>query len=183
MDEIWKPLVGAETSHIISNKGRIIKKAFVDTLGRHWGDRELKPCVTPNGYMLILIWNNNGKFRDLVHRLVAKTFIPNPKNLPQVNHKDECKTNNSVDNLEWCTVSYNQTYGTKIERTIATHNARKTKCAEKAVAQLSLDGVLIKIHKSMSEAARCGFSIGDIHRCCNGQRHTCGGYKWRYAIL
>lgn len=181
MEETWKPLVGAEISHIISNRGRIIKKAFIDTLGRHWPDRELKPCVTPNGYMLALIWNEKVKFRDLVHRLVAKTFIPNPENLPQVNHKDENKQNNCVENLEFCTASYNQRYGTNIERTIATHNKRITKRAEKAVEQLSIDGELLNTHKSIHAAARCGFSVGDIHRCCNGQRKTCGGYIWRYA--
>lgn len=181
MIEEWRPLAGAESSHIISNTGRIIKKAFTDAIGRHWGDRELKPCKTPNGYMLALIWNEKTKFRDLVHRLVAKTFISNPNNLPQVNHKDENKQNNVVSNLEWCDASYNQTYGTNVERTIATHNAHKTSRAERPIVQKSKDGIVIRIHKSMSQASRdCGVSIGDIHRCCNGHRKTCGGFLWEH---
>ena len=69
-----------------------------------------------NGY-LVVCFNRNGVKKNLrVHRLVAQAFIPNPLNYPIVNHKDECKTNNAVDNLEWCDVKYNDNYGTRNER-------------------------------------------------------------------
>lgn len=94
---------------------------YVDDSGkvysRKYGDlRELKQYPKTYGYLYVALSRNCKKDYVRVHRLVAETFIPNPDNLPEVNHKDEDKTNNRVDNLEWCTSRNNRMYGTRRER-------------------------------------------------------------------
>lgn len=103
MTEEWKPIL----SH------RRLKNYEVSSFGRIRKISEHKICKTQldsNGYVYFM------SYTIRVHRLVAIAFIPNPNNLPQVNHKDENKSNNDVDNLEWCTAKYNNRYGTKLER-------------------------------------------------------------------
>lgn len=87
----------------------------VSTLGevRNRTTMQVLRQVKSGGYMQVII---EGKYRRYVHRLVATAFIPNDDNLPQVNHKDENKTNNNVDNLEWCTPKYNSNCGTQSEK-------------------------------------------------------------------
>lgn len=113
MMEVWKPIDWLQEfsgCFEVSNLGN------VRTTGC---DRRHPHLMTPsmlNGY-LVVCFNRNGVKKNLrVHRLVAQAFIPNPFNYPIVNHKDECKTNNAVDNLEWCDVKYNDNYGTRNER-------------------------------------------------------------------
>lgn len=92
---------------------------FVDEKGRIYGKKglEIKPYDNGYGYMIIDLRDKSGtKKHKRVHRLVAEAFIPNPYNLPEINHKDENKQNNSADNLEWCTSSYNKKYGTGSKR-------------------------------------------------------------------
>lgn len=100
---IWKPLDGWEKTHVISSEGVIKKFPYIDTLGRYWGERTIKPFKNRNGYLVAYLDYHGKTERTSVHRLVARTFIPNPLNLPQVNHKDEDKTNNNVSNLECAT--------------------------------------------------------------------------------
>ena len=110
----------------------------------------------------------------MVHRLVALAFLPNPDNLPQVNHKDENKTNNMVGNLEWCSKSYNINYGTRNERT--------AKANWKSIKQFTKDGFFLKEYPSMKEASRqTGFYKSAISSCCKGKRKSAYGYIWRYA--
>ena len=104
MIEEFKDIVipGYEGLYQVSNLGRvrsIKRKIFV------------KPNVDPAGYWKVCLTNHNHKWRQYaIHRLVASAFIPNPTGFPAVNHKDECKSNNCVDNLEWCTQAYNNRY-------------------------------------------------------------------------
>ena len=108
-----------------------------------------------------------------VHRLVAMTFIPNPKKLPYINHKDENKENNCVENLEWCTAAYNNTYGTRIEKIF--------KKLSRPVTQYTPDGVLVAAFSSIKEAAeKNNLHRGAIQFCCNGKRKSHGGFIWRY---
>ena len=94
------------------------------------------------------------------HRLVAIAFIPNPNNYPQVNHKNEDKTLNTVENLEWCTVKYNTNYGNGIER-MRLKQLNRIDCS-KIVGMYNLDNVLLKTFPSTAECDRNGFN----HRCC-----------------
>ena len=105
--EIWKK-VKDFPKYSASNKGRVRN----DKTGRI-----LTPTPAYSGYHKVTLFNDDGRFQMLLHRVVAVTFIPNPNNCPFVNHKDENKINNRVDNLEWCTPSYNTKYGTSVERT------------------------------------------------------------------
>lgn len=101
-NEIWKK-VKEFCEYEVSNMGRVRK-----------GEKILKAQKDSGGYMYVALRHNNDKpVNRSIHRLVAIAFIPNPDNLPQVNHKDETKTNNNLDNLEWCTAKYNRNYGTK----------------------------------------------------------------------
>lgn len=130
-----------------------------------------------NGYCYVSLSSgkkNSGKlFR--VHRLVALTYIPNPFNLPQVNHKDENKQNNSVENLEWCTPKYNTNYGNAIEKRLSSRtgkNRRKpVRCIETG-----------KVYASVSHAEReTGISSRAIRWCAAGVHKTSGRLHWEYA--
>lgn len=132
--------------------------------------RVLKHCKDSNGYLCVNLSENGKKKKFLIHRLVAQAFIPNPDNLPEVNHKDEDKTNNYVDNLEWCTHEYNINYGTRNKR------------VAKTVLQLRKDGSLVRIWPSTIEIQRKNkFNNAHISACCRGERHSAYGYKWCYA--
>lgn len=132
-----------------------------------------------NGYMKV----NLGHKSYYVHRLVAEAFISNPNNLPQVNHKDENKKNNSVDNLEWCDAKYNSNYGTKIERFIEKNtNGKKSK----KVYQYTIDGELVNEWKSTMDVQRTlGYKNSCISSCCRKTKynHTYKGFVWSYEKL
>jgi hypothetical protein len=134
-------------------------------MGRVWSkktQRYLKLNKINSGYLTVYIPAANGKYkRELVHRLVALAFIDNPTGLPQVNHRDENKENNCVDNLEWISAKSNMIYS----------HGKAVRCVE-----------LNKVFVSTGEAARAlGIDAGDIGRCCKGIRKTCGGYHWECA--
>lgn len=134
------------------------------------GQRYMKSWLDSNGYPTIQLTAANGKKRtEKVHRLVALAFIPNPDNLPQVNHKDENKQNSNVENLEWCDASYNSNYGTRNER-IAQSQRKKIYCVE-------LNRVFESIKAAQEELGIKGHHIGEV---CSGTRKTCDGYHWRY---
>ena len=178
--EIWKDIKDYEGLYQVSNIGRV--KSLYN--GRHnlYREKILKPGKK-NSYYFVVLSKNNTRTQFLVHRLVAEAFIPNTDNLPQVNHKDENKLNNSVDNLEWCTAKYNINYGTAVERTkkaMINHPL-----LSKSVLQYTKDGQLIKEYKSIIEAERqTGINNAQISACCKGREHynTAGGYVWRYKI-
>ena len=121
MIEEWRPVVGYEGLYEVSSYGRVRSvdryvKVGYGSYRLHKG-KVLSPAKNKYGYLAVNLQAGN---RCNIHRLVAEAFIPNPDNLPQVNHKDEDKTNNSVDNLEWCSRKYNCNYGTRNIRRIET---------------------------------------------------------------
>ena len=173
--EIWKPVKGYEGLYEVSNLGRVRSLPRTEVCGsliRKRCGRELKPYVR-NGYMRVTLSKYGAHTRIYVHRLVAIAFIPNPKSLPFINHKDENPSNNSAENLEWCDGFYNMNYGTcKIRQ--ALHNPRR-----KPVFQYSLDGVFIAEYSSSRQAGLAlGVCQAGISACCNGKAKTAHGYKW-----
>lgn len=105
MEEIWRPVVGYEGLYEVSSYGRVRRV-----------NKGLLKLQNVKGYNQVCLYKCGIRKIIKVHRMVAIAFIPNPDNLPQVNHRDEVKSNNCVENLEWCDNKYNNNYGTKIER-------------------------------------------------------------------
>lgn len=161
--ERWKDIEGYEGLYQISSCGRV--KSL-----KYGKERILKPGKNKQGYLFVCLSNKTIFLKNRIHRLVAQSFIPNPCNLPEVNHKDEVKTNNYVSNLEWCTRKYNANYGTRNER-IAKKRSKKILCVE-----------TLKVYKTAYDAeGQTGIRQSSIWQCCNRKRKTAGGYHWRYA--
>lgn len=119
MEEIWKPVKGFEGYYEVSNLGRVRRLDRYDYgcgYPRLYKGGVLKSLCGSGGYYHIMLCKDGTRITKNVHRLVAETFIPNPNNYSQVNHKDEDKSNNTIDNLEWCDAKYNTNYGTKNKR-------------------------------------------------------------------
>lgn len=174
MEEIWKPIKGYEGIYEVSSYGRVRSLDHLSSLGERVKGRVLKSHTAGRGYLSVGL--HNGKKKDFyIHRLVASAFIPNPDNLLQVNHKDEDKTNNHADNLEWCDLQYNHAYGTG--------RARRAEAfpGKKSVIQLDEQGNYIREYTSLEEAAR-NFSItkNNIRWCCEGKRKHAAGFKWKF---
>ena len=108
-DEIWKDIEGYDGMYQVSNLGRV--KSF-----KNCKERILSSGTTKKNYKFVILSKNDIRKNFQVHRLVAMTFLPNPDNLPQVNHKDENPSNNNLENLEWCTAKYNSNYGNHCNR-------------------------------------------------------------------
>ena len=173
MIEIFKDIKDLEGKYQVSNLGNIMSLNYNGT-GK---SKLLKPGKTKNGYLLVSLYKNRKRKSYKVHRLVAEHFIPNPDNLPEINHKDENKENNSVDNLEYCTHEDNINHGTRNER-IAKANTNGKR--SKKVLQFTLDGEFVKEWPSVNECGRNGFNQGNIVSCCNGKLKQYKGFIWRY---
>ena len=171
------------------------EKYTVDTCGRVYNTKTKKFLKTANdhGYRRVQLTTDDGvEKRFRVHRLVAMAFIPNPKGYPIINHKDENKSNNNVENLEWCTYKYNLNYGSaqknRIANTDCKSEARKAaarrngKLSSKPVVQYDMSGNVINTFPSISEAQRV-MHISGITSCCKRRTRYShvGGYVWRYA--
>lgn len=186
MHEKWKDIEGYP-GYQVSNLGQVRSLNY-----RRTGQvMVLKPVKNEKGYLNVQLPKNEKIKTCRVHRLVATAFIPNPDNLPYINHKDENKENNFVwinpdgtvdperSNLEWCDCAYNNNYGTRNQRQ-AESQTNRPDCS-KRVAQYSLDGILVAIYPSAHEAARqTGFLQGNISNCCRGLHKTAYGFIWRY---
>lgn len=155
--EIWRDIEGYEGLYQVSNYGKVKN---VNT------NKILKQFLTDKGYCKVSLSNCGNEKHLRVHRLVAEAFISNPDNLPQINHKDEDKTNNRVENLEWCDCKYNINYGTRLERI-----SKRVLCIETGI-----------IYNSINEAARqTGIFNSSICNVCNGKRKSAGKYHWEYV--
>ena len=116
MNEEWRPVVGYEGLYEVSNTGRVRSLDRYDNRNCFRKSKVLSPVKDKYGYLLVNLYCNGKQHQMKIHRLVAEAFIPNQDDLPQVNHKDEDKTNNNVTNLEWCDATYNNNYGSRLER-------------------------------------------------------------------
>lgn len=167
--EQWKDIPGYEGIYQVSTLGEI----------RNIKTGRILKQVYLCGYKRIGLYNKEHKYKNhFVHRLVAETFIPNPDNLPQVNHRNELKDENVVSNLEWCTQKYNINYGTAIQRRV--ENQRKP------ILQFTKTGIFVKEYYSISEAnkafnPKCNYpATGNIGRCLQGKCKSAYGFKWKY---
>lgn len=143
------------------------------------GGKKVTPHQTKNGYLFVTLYKDKVKYQKKVHRLVAETFIPNPENLPFVNHRDEDKTNNSICNLEWCTTEYNNCYGNRLENLSRKMLNRLDQSIK--VEMFDLEGNLIDIFPSLAEASRfVNGSATNIQKCCVGRYKTAYKYIWKY---
>lgn len=162
--EVYKDIEGYEC-YKISNYGNVKSLNYLHT----HKEKLLKTVKDCNGYLVVGLCKQGKSQNHYVHRLVAKAFIDNPNKLPEINHKDEDKTNNHVTNLEWCDRKYNINYGTHTERSTLSRS-KQVMCVETGV-----------VYPSLCEAARqLNLKEGDISRCCNGIRNTCGGFHWSF---
>ena len=191
--EIWRTAVYDdvvyEGLYEVSNFGRI-KSLNYNHTGR---EKVMNPSDDGYGYLRVVLWKNGEYKTCKVHRLVAQTFLPNPDNLPQVNHKiegDKGKTINMVifnedgsinkekSTIEWVTPKENSNYATRNKRIFEkTTNGKLSK----RVLQLSLTGELICEYPSIQECERNGFDHSNICKCCLGKRKSAYGFKWCYA--
>ena len=178
INEIWKPIKGYEGLYEVSNFGRI---KSLKRLVKKWNGYRTVPekiLRTQKDRYISVILNNKGKKRFFVHRLVAEAFLPNSDNLPCVNHKDENKQNNNVENLEWCDAKYNLNYGTRNERISKNRDISKQ---SKPVLQYTLDGQFVREWLSAKQAEiEGGFNQGNICMCCRGKRKYHHNFIWRY---
>lgn len=165
MNEVWKDIKGFEGKYQVSNLGRVKSLNYA----RRGYPKILKPNSNHTYSFVNLSKNDIGKSYS-IHRLVAEAFLDNPQNLPMVNHKDENRFNNRVDNLEWCTASYNINYGTRSEK--VTHSlGKRVLCVETGI-----------IYQSQGDAARkTGLSQQNISMCCRKEYRTIGGFHWRFV--
>ena len=161
-EEVWRDIEGYEGLYQVSNLGRVKSLWY----GK---ERILKLGRNIFGYLTVGLHKNEQQKTCKVHRLVAQAFIPNPNNLPDVNHCDEDKTNNSVQNLEFCDAKYNNNYGTRTE-----------KCS-KPVQQFTKSGEFVKEWKSLHDIERnLGYSSSNISGSCRGARKSAYNFIWKY---
>lgn len=182
--EVWKDIEGYEDKYQISNLGRV--KSLADN---KLIERELirKPRIGKNGYLYVNLFKGSKGKTKKIHRLVAETFIPNPDNLPQVNHIDGNKLNNSIDNLEWVTASENVKHALRIGLTTMPSGKNnfmygkhgKDNPHSRTVYQYDLKGNFIKEWVNVKEAAET-LKITHIDACCRGERTRAGEFIWKY---
>lgn len=163
-----RDVVGYEGLYSVTDEGDVISNRRVIRNGRREYAREpivLKPGYRDGGYQMVVLFRDGVGKCASVHRLVAEAFIPNPDDLPEVNHKDENPANNRVENLEWCTRQYNIEYS-----------------KAKRVAQFDKDGEKLAEYRSISVAAdMTGIGRTSINNALSGWSNTAGGYVWEYV--
>lgn len=200
-DEEWKDIQGYEGKYQVSNYGDIkrLERDIVDSLGRkkHYTEKVFHPQKANNGYTRVSF----GLDRDLTHRVVAKAFIPNPNNLPEVNHKDGrrknfnyagTKANNYTDgNLEWVDRKQNMIHASlnglmnrdsqKRKRAVKINQKKSIEIIHRPVVMKNLENKTIAFFRCIKEAGIItGITYQNIGEVCRGTRNTAGGYKWEY---
>lgn len=173
MQEVWKDIEGYEGKYQISNLGNV---KSLNYRGQGYA-KNLVPKVNNYGRLWVELMKDGVKRQFLIHRLVGMAFIPNPDNLPQINHMDENPRNNRMDNLEWCTGEYNR------GQYIKNHPGGRKKINVLPVNQIDSDGNIVKRwNDSRTITNETGMSQWSITQCCDGKRKTAYGFRWQYAI-
>lgn len=167
-NENYKVIPNTDGKYSVSDKGNV---------RNNWSGKQVAQFEYHNGYLGVVLYLNGKHLNRRIHRLVADAFLQRTSDAWQVNHKDENKKNNAVENLEWCTPNYNNNYGTRSERL--------SKAFSKPVEQYTLNGDYVRTFASLCEASK---AIGTndkgsgISKVCKGIRKTYKGYKWKYSI-
>ena len=170
--EEWKPVKDFEGRYEVSNRGRVRSLRYKGNNGKIG---YLTPCDNGAGYLFVYLCDELLKKHRYayIHRMVAEAFISNPNGFSEINHINECKHDNRVENLEWCNHRYNINYGSRNERVAK-------KCGKK-VAQYDMEMNKIAEFETMREAfKKTGISNQTISLCCSGKIKTSGGYHWSY---
>ena len=163
--EIWKDIPEYEGLYQISNLGNVKSLYRLANNNHIIKERILKPQENYNGYFIVNLYKNNKMQARFVHRLVGKVFINNPNNYNYINHIDKNKSNNKVNNLEWCTQSYNVIYS-----------------KGKKVNQYDKNNNFIKTWNSIADVKRTlDINSSLIVRCCKNRKKSAGGYIWKYS--
>ena len=207
MEEQWKNISFIDKGILydytkiyqVSNTGKIRslnRQIFIKQYKRKNNTQTLSHCrnisgknikiAIHRGYATVYLYNKDNVCKcHLVHRIVAKMFIENPKKLPCINHKDGNKLNNNVDNLEWCTYSDNlkHAYRTGLKNSTFIQLKKLHKFNEKPVLQYDLNGVFIHKYESKKELEKNGYNKKYINRVCRGERNSYRGFIWKYECL
>lgn len=167
MEEVWADIEGYENLYAISSKGRC------------WSyktNKFLKETINNDGYLRFSLFKNGKHQRYLAHRLVAKSFVANPNQYPEINHINENVKDNYVENLEWCTHKQNINYGSRNKKvSMALKNNQNSAKRVQNIDTLNIYDSLTKAEKET------GISKAQICLCCKFKAKTAGGYHWRYV--
>lgn len=177
--EIWKDVPGYVGFYKVSNYGRVqsvMRNEVCGKISRKRRERILKPSLRKR-YYFVSLSKYGKKFNGVIHRLVAAAFIPNPDNLPEIDHIDGNRANNYADNLRWVAAKQNSNN----KNAPNTYKGKKINKGGKSVLQYDLDGNFIKEWVSTMEIQRkLNYHRGNISNCCNGIVKTAYNYIWRY---
>lgn len=172
--EIWKDIEDYKGLYQVSNLGRVRSLERVDSNGHSVKEKVLASFPNRNGYLKVNLYRDRNIKQVSVHRLVAAAFLDNPDNLPEVNHIDEDKGNNLVENLEWCTASYNTNYGTR--------NERAAKANEQAIYVITDSGHRYYFDSARKAAEIIGLKVCSVSDCLHGRQKTHRGFSFEWAM-
>lgn len=183
MKEIWKPIPEYEGYYEVSNTGKVksLTRTIIDKNGVQYTyiGKEKTPSIANHGYYSVTLYKQHQTKTFLIHRLVALVFLPNPNNLPFVNHKDENKLNNNVENLEWCSQEYNNNYGTVNERKSQTLTQNSIIMCNKNTHEPIKE--FFNVYKALEYLNKPRNGNGNIYKVLKNERQSAYGYWWKYT--